>query len=300
MSKRLTPIALLSIMALVLSACAVEPTPTPLPPPTVTLLPTPTAATNISALYDAGESGLKLFIDCQGSSAPGTPTVILDAGLGVDSGTWARVQPQASEFARICRYDRAGLGQSVLHGPLPRTSAQMVKELHALLASAGIKPPYVLVGASFGGLNVQLYTITYPAEVSGLVLVDSLHAHFDERIEKLFTPEQVAERRAELSDNPEGVAFTDILTSEMQLANAGTLPDMPLVVLRHGRPFDFSPGWPSDDVEKLWLELQTELAAQSSTGHLVLAERAGHRISEMRPDLVIQAIKDVVTEAGSR
>jgi hypothetical protein len=107
----------------------------------------------------------------------------------------------------------------------------------------------------------------------------------------------VAERRAELSDNPEGVDFTDILTSETQLADAGKLPDLPLVVLRHGRPFDFSPGWPADDVEKLWLDLQIDLASQSSTGRLVLAERAGHRISEMRPDLVIQAIKDVVTES---
>jgi pimeloyl-ACP methyl ester carboxylesterase len=176
----------------------------------------------------------------------------------------------------------------------------MVKELHALLASAGVKPPYVLVGASFGGLNVQLYSIQYPQEVVGLVLVDSLHPQFDERIEKLFTPEQVAQRRAELSDNLEGVQFTDILTSEAQVRDAGKLPDMPLVVLRHGRPFDFSPGWPSDAVEKLWLELQTDLASRSSTGSLVLAEGAGHRISEMRPDLVIQAIKDVVSRAQNK
>jgi pimeloyl-ACP methyl ester carboxylesterase len=155
----------------------------------------------------------------------------------------------------------------------------------------------VLVGASFGGLNVQLYSITYPNEVAGLVLVDSLHPQFDERIEKLFTPEQVAQRRAELSDNLEGIQFTDTLTSEMQVQNAGMLPELPLVVLRHGRPFDFSPGWPADAVEKLWVELQTNLASRSSTGQLVLATGAGHRIAEMRPDLVIQAIKDVVTAA---
>jgi pimeloyl-ACP methyl ester carboxylesterase len=176
----------------------------------------------------------------------------------------------------------------------------MVKELRALLASAGVKPPYVLVGASFGGLNVQLYSLRYPEEVVGLVLVDSLHPDFDERIEKLFTPEQVQERRAELSANPEGVQFAEILTSEMQVRDAGALPDVPLVVLRHGRPWDFSPDWPAEAVEELWVELQTDLAGRSSTGRLVVAERAGHRIAEMRPDLVISAIKDVVTQSSNQ
>ena len=301
MLKIVRSIPILFLAALLCCACATEPTPTPPPAPTATPVAQATAtkaSANISGQYDAG--GHKLFIDCEGQRSPGSPTVILDSGLGVDSGTWARVQPQVADFARVCRYDRAGLGQSVIRGPLPRTSEQMVKELHTLLASAGIGPPYVLVGASFGGLNTQLYSITYPKEVAGLVLVDSLHPQFDERIEKLFTPEQVAERRAELSDNPEGVQFTDILTSEMQLQNAGTLPDLPLVVLRHGRPFDFSPGWPADAVEKLWVDLQTDLASRSSTGQLVLATGAGHRIAEMRPDLVIQAIKDVVTAAQKK
>jgi len=298
MLKITSSIAIFLSLALLCSACAIEPTPTTAPAPTATPIAQATttrSSANISGLYDAG--GHKLFVDCQGQRSEGSPTVILDAGLGVDSGTWARVQPQVADFARVCRYDRAGLGQSVARGPMPRTSEQMVSELHALLASAGIQPPYVLVGASFGGLNTQLYSMTYPKEVAGLVLVDALHPQFDERIEKLFTPEQVAERRAELSDNLEGVQFTDILTSEMQVQNAGTLPDLPLIVLRHGRPFDFSPGWPADEVEKLWVDLQTDLASRSSTGQLVLATGAGHRIAEMRPDLVIQAIKDVVNAA---
>jgi pimeloyl-ACP methyl ester carboxylesterase len=256
----------------------------------------------VNGLYDAGADGLKLFMSCEGS---GTPTVVMDSGLGVDSGTWARVQPQVADFTRVCRYDRAGLGASVLHGPLPRTSEQMVKELRALLASAGVKPPYVLVGASFGGLNMQLYSFQYPQEVAGLVLVDSLHPDFDERIEKLLTPEQVQERRAELSDNPEGVQFVDILTSEMQVRNAGlnaerNLPDVPLIVLRHGRPWDFSPNWPAEAVEELWVELQTDLARRSSTSRLIVAERAGHRIAEMRPDLVVGAIEDVTVQASNK
>jgi pimeloyl-ACP methyl ester carboxylesterase len=171
----------------------------------------------------------------------------------------------------------------------------MMEELHALFAAAGLQPPYILVGASFGGLNVQLYSAQYPQEVAGLVLVDSLHPDFDLRIEKLFTPEQIAERRAELGDNLERLSFDDILASQTQVREAGPLPDVPLVVLRHGRPFEFSPGWPAEQVEQLWVDLQTDLAARTSNSQIIVAERAGHRIHEMRPDLVIQAIKDVIT-----
>jgi pimeloyl-ACP methyl ester carboxylesterase len=248
-------------------------------------------------MFDVG--GHQLFIDCQGTATPGSPTVVLDAGLGVDSGTWARVQPLLTGVTRVCRYDRAGLGRSE-PGPMPRTSQQMVEELRALLEVTGLQPPYILAGASFGGLNAQLYAIQYPDEVVGMALVDSLHPDFDVRIEQLFTPEQVAERRAELASNLEGLTFDDILTSQTQVREAGLLPDVPLVVLRHGRPFEFSPGWPAEEVEALWVDLPTDLASRSTDSQLIVADRAGHRIHEMRPDLVIQALKDLVAKTQNR
>ncbi|HYE72320.1 MAG TPA: alpha/beta hydrolase, partial [Blastocatellia bacterium] len=76
-----------------------------------------------------------------------------------------------SKFARVCSYDRAGDGWSEL-GPHPRTFRQIVYELHTLLDKAGVKPPFVLVGQSYGGWLVRLYAYTYPAEVAGMVLVD--------------------------------------------------------------------------------------------------------------------------------
>lgn len=112
-----------------------------------------------------------LNIDCSGV---GSPTVILDSGLGVPAVGWNLVQPQVAKFTRVCSYDRAGYGWST-PGPMPRTSAEIVKELHALLAAAGEKPPYILVGHSFGGFNVRVYNGAYPGEVAGMVLVDASH-----------------------------------------------------------------------------------------------------------------------------
>ena len=115
--------------------------------------------------------GVSLNLNCVGQ---GSPTVILDSGLGVPAAGWDLVMPDLAKFARVCSYDRAGYGWSSA-GPMPRTSEQVVKELHALLAASGEKGPFVLVGHSFGGYNVRVYTGKYPAEVAGLVLVDTSH-----------------------------------------------------------------------------------------------------------------------------
>jgi pimeloyl-ACP methyl ester carboxylesterase len=114
---------------------------------------------------------VKLNLDCSGS---GGPTVILDSGGGVPAIGWKFVQAEVAKFTHVCSYDRAGYGWSS-SGPKPRTSLQIVKELHALLAAAGEKPPYILVGHSIGGYNVRVYAGQYPAEVAGMVLVDASH-----------------------------------------------------------------------------------------------------------------------------
>jgi pimeloyl-ACP methyl ester carboxylesterase len=102
----------------------------------------------------------------------GSPTVILDAGSGLFSAQWVRVQREVSSATRVCAYDRAGMGWSEM-GPEPRDAKQITGELHALLTKAGIEGPYVLVGHSFGGMYMQTYAARYPEEVAGVALVDS-------------------------------------------------------------------------------------------------------------------------------
>jgi pimeloyl-ACP methyl ester carboxylesterase len=113
--------------------------------------------------------GFRLNIHCTGE---GGPAVILDSGLGIPAMGWDLVQPDVEKFTQVCSYDRAGYGWSD-PGPLPRTSLQIAKELHTLLQNAGVPPPYIMVGHSFGGFNVRVYNGLYASEVAGMVLVDS-------------------------------------------------------------------------------------------------------------------------------
>ncbi len=119
--------------------------------------------------------GYRLNINCTGS---GSPTVILDSGLGEPARSWIGVQAEVERSTRVCSYDRAGYGESD-PGPQPRSSLQIARELHALLQRAQVLGPYVLVGHSFGGYNVRVYAGLYPNEVSGVVLVDSSHEDQD-------------------------------------------------------------------------------------------------------------------------
>jgi pimeloyl-ACP methyl ester carboxylesterase len=121
---------------------------------------------------------LTLSIDCRGQ---GSPTVVLDTGLGVPAVGWNPVQTEVAKFTRVCSYDRAGYGWSGATS-LPRTSNEIVKELHALLEAANEKGPYILVGHSFGGFNVRVYNGQYPKDVEGMVLVDASHEDQNDRM----------------------------------------------------------------------------------------------------------------------
>ena len=100
--------------------------------------------------------------------------MVFDAGLGDSTKSWALVQPEISRHTRACSYDRAGLGFSD-PAKVPGTSANAASDLMRLLRSADIAPPYLLVGHSYGGMNVKLFAATHPSIVAGLVLVDPSH-----------------------------------------------------------------------------------------------------------------------------
>jgi pimeloyl-ACP methyl ester carboxylesterase len=113
--------------------------------------------------------GRKLYMKCEGK---GAPTVILMAGGGAFSIDWALVQPKVAEITRVCSYDRAGLGWSD-PGPAEDTVEHTVSDLHALLQASDERGPYVLVGASIGGIFIQAYQRAFPKDIAALVFSNS-------------------------------------------------------------------------------------------------------------------------------
>jgi pimeloyl-ACP methyl ester carboxylesterase len=109
--------------------------------------------------------------------------VVFDAPSGDAGWNWFKVQPAVAAHTRACVFDRAGLGFSD-PAKRPNTSENVAEDLHKLLVGAGVKPPYVLVGNSLGGANVQVYAYRYPAEVKGLVLVEPQHEDETSRMDK--------------------------------------------------------------------------------------------------------------------
>jgi len=120
----------------------------------------------IGGSVDIGGRTLNIF--CSGS---GGPAVIFESASGIGL-EWQSVETEAAKLTKACWYDRAGTGWSD-PGPFPRTSAAIARDLHELLKRAGVPPPYVLAGFSFGGLPLREYGGIYPNEVAGMILVDS-------------------------------------------------------------------------------------------------------------------------------
>jgi pimeloyl-ACP methyl ester carboxylesterase len=115
--------------------------------------------------------GLMYHLNCLGT---GSPTVILEAGLGESSLSWSPIQAEIAKATRVCAYDRAGLGWS--DGTSQQMSSKQVAvSLHELLQAANITAPYLVVGHSRGGIFVRSFYQQFPSEVQGMVLIDSTH-----------------------------------------------------------------------------------------------------------------------------
>ena len=103
----------------------------------------------------------------------GEATVLFESGIAATNLNWFHIQETVSRFAATASYDRGGLGWSS-PSRTARTPGNLASELHELMQEAGLKPPYILVGHSFGGLVIRRFALLYPEEVASIVLVDPL------------------------------------------------------------------------------------------------------------------------------
>jgi pimeloyl-ACP methyl ester carboxylesterase len=260
-------------------------------------------------MVDVG--GYRLHINCTGS---GSPTVVIEAGLGDWSTGWGYVQPEVAKTTRVCTYDRAGWGWSE-PGPKPRDAAQIAKELHTLLQKANIPGPYVIVGHSLGGFPVRVFTHDYPDEVRGIVLVESMFPgqtgyatpsivissfpllarfgivrllakplgliNYVPPSEKAYVSLYVRPKSAQaLVDE-----IQEIPDSMTEAGAVSTFGDLPLIVLT-GK-LNQTPGWQAG---------QAELPKLSSNSQQLFAEKSDHMVAVLQPDAAVAAILKMVEQ----
>jgi len=266
-------------------------------------------------LVDVG--GYRLHIYCTGT---GSPTVVIEAGLGDWSTAWGFVQTEVAKTTRVCNYDRAGTGWSE-PGPLPRDASQFVIELHTLLQKANLPGPFLLVGHSLGGLPVRVFTGENPAEVAGVVLIDSMfpgqgnssptdansqatnptHAFTPLPVLARFGIVRVVAKLLGVSDGSAaeqasyGLSVTpkhmQALADELQgipdsLSQANAVKsfgDTPLIVLSRGL-----------DQDSDWQAGQAELLQLSTNSQQLFAEKSGHNIELDQPEAAVEAIVKMV------
>jgi pimeloyl-ACP methyl ester carboxylesterase len=246
-------------------------------------------STLTARLVDVGPH--KLSISCKGTRSP---TVVYLHGLGGSQGNGRPLVEAFTAPERFCAYDRANLGASDTTTGR-HTGADSVRELHALLEAAAVPPPYVLVGASFGGLLSIMYAGTFPDDVAGLVLLDATlpsDAEPDRLIPK-------AERRtviADVENNPERVDFYESIRESKRLV--GAIPDIPVTYLAASN-LGLPPNWPVRRMTALIRKLQREFVARFRQGRLVLVV-SPHYMEPVVPERIVNEIERVLASAKRR
>lgn len=272
----------------------------------------------LGRLIDVG--GYRVHLYCTGKGSP--TVVVVSGGFSFD---WGLVQPEVARFTRVCTYDPAGTAWSDRVPAHPRRScADRVGELHALLKNARIGSPYVLVGFSIGGLVARLYASRYPAEITGIVLVD--HAFIDTDSNSRSDPSGSISATG-LDSPPVLISKTPITLDLEDEQNFSKLPERdqelhrwalsihsvrPTVEMaaecfsevdasEQSRPYPLGRR-PLAVVSTLYdsphyQELQNKLLMLSQNSEQLVAENSSHMVIIDQPEIVIRAIQEVFKAA---
>ena len=235
----------------------------------------------------------------------GSPTVVLETGLGAESEEWSTVQALLAPLTRTCRYDRASRGASDA-APQPRSALDLVEDLHSLLQRADVAPPYILVGHSLGGLLVRLFAHRHRVQVAALVLVDAMHEDQFDVFGPTFPPPRAGEP-AELAETREfwtrgwrdsrstreGI---DLVASCAQARAIASLGDLPMLVLSAGTFLNqpLVPEAVRPRLQLLWDDLQQRLGRLSTRSTRLLLPKHGHFLQREAPQQVAAAIASMV------
>jgi pimeloyl-ACP methyl ester carboxylesterase len=251
-------------------------------------------------LADVGDHRLDIL-----RAGTGGPAVIFETGLGDSLDTWAPFVPAVGAYTTAIAYSRAGFGRSG-SGSSDHSARAEVDDLHALLQRLAIRPPYVLVGRSYGGLLVRLYTSRYPADVAGLVLVDGTHEQQVKRFGELDGRYPAQFRTffdSVLAGLPPGPQAAEIReTVRIQAAGAvegmAPLPDIPIAILTSMKA-DSTAAYVNGTARghEVWRALHDEWFRRSRNGIHIETTRSGHGIQDDEPELVLSAIRFVVDRA---
>lgn len=226
------------------------------------------------------------------------PTIVLINGAGGPTEGWHRLFPAISTLGTVFAYDRPGVGGSA--GPTrPQTGRVVVETLRALLRGQGLLPPYILVAHSFGGLHANLFARLHPHEVAGVVMIEPA------------SPDDVTTQKAlqtgaqrfingllnRLSPpDPNGEVAQELETVR-ELKEAAPFPDIPLCVIAGGRA---PQSWQSAPEAQASRQKNLQaLSRLSPRGSLTVAEDSGHFPQMSQPDVVLDGIRRIVSQAAA-